>query len=238
MQNKVILVHIPKTAGSSLRSALAFALGNLPKLDAGIIGVDRGVEGLPYFEGLAEAARASLPRLFADGLQIMSGHFRYRDIVPVLAGRQSEVSLVTFLRDPVKRTVSDYLYSCSEKHPGHLAFQAEYPTLGDYVKSPGQMNKQFDYLRPREGASVEETAEAALKAFDFIGMTERFDDDLKTLLPQLSLGPVPPTRENVAGNTAQSQQVMTQYGELLREALAPEMAMYSAISERLEQTRT
>lgn len=127
MQTKFVLVHIPKTAGSTLRANLAWSLGLAHNHTTDIIGIDTPKPGMGYFDGLAAAAKARLPDLMAEDMQVMSGHYRYRDIAPCIADVRAQVSLVTFLRDPVRRTVSDYVYSTSDRHSGQAAFLAAYP---------------------------------------------------------------------------------------------------------------
>lgn len=232
MHDKIVLIHIPKTAGSSLRSVLGYALGQVHGGAQPVIGIDTVPSELPYFDGLAQAASHALPDLFHDGLQVMSGHFRYRDIVPVLKGCRDEVSLITFLRDPVKRTISDYLYSMSDRHSGRAIFAETYPTFEDYIQNTGEMNKQVDYLRPFENAPLEVTIDSALHNLDFIGLTEHYDNDLAQLQAGLGTSVAPLEAENVNPNRAQASDAFEKYSDRLREILAPDIALYNAVVER------
>jgi len=236
MNGKVVLIHVPKTAGSSLRAVLAHALGSVHGSSRRLIGVDGPQEGLPYFEGLAASAARRLPELFEDGLQVISGHFRYRDIVPLLGQRRNKVSVITFLRDPVRRTLSDYYYSSSDRHPGSDAFRTAYPTLEAYTRNSGEMNKQVDYLRPFENAPLDLTIANALQNIDFIGLTERFDVDAGQLLDALHAPYLPQSAQNVSADRNPADEAYERHRALLEEILAPDIALYDAVARHRRLT--
>lgn len=182
LQNKFVNIHIPKTAGTTLRSHLSWVLGNVSGGKSKLIGIDQGIDGMEYFEGLKQAFAQRLPDIMSDGMQVMSGHYRYRDIADLLSPIRDKITLVTFVRDPIGRTLSDYFYSVSSRHSAPEAFVAAYPTFEEYLSNAGQVNKQLNYLRPHDGATVEETIDCATRNLDFIGVTEQFDADFAELM--------------------------------------------------------
>lgn len=232
MHDKVVLIHIPKTAGSSLRAVLAYAMGNVHGNAHQLIGIDSPEDGMPYFEGLASKSARALPGLFHDGLQVMSGHYRYRDIAPVLGEMRNQVTLVSFLREPIRRTLSDYFYSTSERHTGHDAIQKAYPTFEDYTRNTGEMNKQFDYLRPFDGAPLDITIENALHNLDFLGLTENFESDVSQFLDALQAKSDQQFAENINPNREELENAYDTYHEMLQEILAPDIALYQAVVEQ------
>lgn len=230
MNNKAVLIHIPKTAGSTLRAVLGYAIGSVHGPSRRLIGIDEPQVGLPYFEGLAASAKGRITELFVDGLHVMSGHFRYRDIVPVLAQERHQVSLITFLRDPIRRTLSDYLYSTSTTHPGHVAFREAYPTLEAYAHNTGEMNKQVDFLRPFEDAPLDLTIDNALQNIDFIGLTERFETDAAQLLDALQAPYVQLQAENVSRDLDRAAEAYKIHHAMLQDILSPDIALYDAVA--------
>jgi hypothetical protein len=232
MADRLVLIHIPKTAGTMLRSVLADVYGRQLDRPEPVIGIDEPAPGLPYFEGLTAAAAARMSGLFAAGKWILSGHYRYRDIRPVLGDRRPEVMLLTYLREPVRRTLSDYFYSSSSLHPGRDDFLRLYPTFDDYARNAGEMNKQLDYLRPFEGAPLDETIENALQNLDFIGLTESFDTDTAQLLGALGARYAPMAALNVGPRREEAEEAYRHYHAMLEDILAPEIALYAALASR------
>lgn len=231
MHNKVIVIHIPKTAGSSLRANLSLAKSSISEGASDLVGIDWPIANLPYFEGLAKHAEQRLPELLSSSFQFMSGHYRYRDIVPVLGALRHQVSLVTFLRDPIKRTISDYLYSSSPRHKGRDAFVADYPTLEAYCKNTGEMNKQFDYMRPFTNAPLDVTIENARRNIDFVGRTEQFDQDYTILVDALGIPDVRRETQNVSPRQDMARDAFETYSDMLHDLLSDDIALCDALSK-------
>lgn len=229
LNNKFINIHIPKTAGSTFRTNLAYAMGIVHRGKHHLIGVDRGHDHKRYFDGLKGAFKDQLPGILNEGIQVMSGHYRYRDVVKALTPIRGQVSLVTFVRDPAWRMISDYYYSISDRHNASDVFIATYPRFDDYLQNQGQLNKQLDYLCPFEGASVEETIENALFNLDFIGVTENFESDFETLMTAASVEFEIQSPENVNPDRDQMHDAHNKYQDQLRSLLMHEYELYDAI---------
>lgn len=232
MREALVNIHIPKTAGSSLRSLLSDAVKPTQQESLPVIGIDQPDPGMPYFQGLAAHAKRALPQVFQPGVHMLSGHFRYRDIIPVLAERRAQVLLITTLRDPIKRTISDYCYSISAVHDGHEAFTQAYPTFEHYTQNIGEMNKQFDFLKPFANAPLDVTIEHTLDHLDFVGLTERFESDVGQLFDGLGLRRLPQHITNTSPNREQAEHVFSTYHDMLREILAPDIMLYEALAEK------
>jgi hypothetical protein len=194
----LVFVHVPKTAGSTLRSVLNMnepgprsrALGNVFK---GGGGIDRTiVTRLRKHEG---------PDL--AGVGIVRGHFPLgiREYLPEYLPKQRELRCFTFLRDPVERTLSHY-YAIRDRREGEeeAGKYAESPlppdpTLDDalaagYVHDNLQTRMLCGDPEPF-GEVTEEMLEAAKRNLSeelvFFGLTERFDESLVLAKRRLGL---------------------------------------------------
>lgn len=220
-------IHIPKTAGTTLRVQMS--------RHTQILGADLLGSFDNYYQALRQAAIARLPELRKEGIQFMSGHYRYRDIRDVLESEKCDISLITFVRDPIMRTLSDYFYCISSRHNAQKQFIAEYPTLEHYLNNRGQMNKQFQYLCMAENDSVEMVFENLQTHFDFVGVTERFETHCEWFLSQLGLKKESSVRENTNLNREAMQEAYLQHQDQMRDALDKDMALYQMILNAWDQ---
>jgi hypothetical protein len=107
MWQQLIFPHIPKTAGWALHAALLPIFG-----EANSFRVNDGND-------LAQL-RALSPAEFAR-YRYLSGHFTFADIQPRCG---ADAVLVSVLRDPVRRLVSEFNYLASwTEHPYHSQFK-------------------------------------------------------------------------------------------------------------------
>ncbi len=164
-----LFVHVPKTAGSSLRQELAEMLQ--PEWN---IAVDYHDASLPHDEKMDSAARrflaaqAEQPHRFASG-HILDHHARW---IEEAAG---DVRRVTMLREPVARFVSDYRYQRSPMHPTHQEFKKRFPTLADYAAVEGEWNKMARHLMPAamlEAADAPTAIAYLMDRYAFVGLQE------------------------------------------------------------------
>jgi hypothetical protein len=88
--------------------------------------------------------------------------------------RWQELRLMTMLRDPVKRVVSDYRYQRTPLHPQHLEFIKTFPTFESYFRSPWARNRMFQFLRPSEDASLDDCIRFVVDRFAFVGIVEMY----------------------------------------------------------------
>lgn len=232
MKNKIVNFHIPKTAGSSLRFNLLSSIRETEDTLRRVISVDAMRPELGHFPALRAHFTEQFDKLFQPGSQVISGHYRYRDVADIIAPRRADLTLITFLRDPIDRTISDYFYSTSEKHPDREGFLATYPSFADYIATQGQMNKMCDFLRPFEGATAQETLENTLAHFDFVGLTESFDRDFAQIMARLGKAYRPEGRKNVNSDRSPMDAARAAHGAQLREVLADDYVIYDGILAR------
>jgi len=147
-----ISVHIPKTAGTTFRELLADYFG----------------DDLCLFYGGWQDRRLAAIAQPPASLRCVHGHFHARDFDrPFPEGQR-----LVWLRDPVERVCSEY-----EHHRRHRDRQNELSTLVaggagpiEFAEHPAARNTQARVL---QGLSLDE--------FAFVGICERFDEELGRL---------------------------------------------------------
>lgn len=173
-----VVLHIQKTAGTSLRTALT---QSARPGEAVFIYPDG-------FTGLSPAELGQLPHSQRAALRLVIGHtaFGIADLLP------GPSSYVTFLRDPAARLRSHYLH--------HLAIGAPVQTERGLAEVPAMvsegMTDEFDNLMVRMVAGIgtdtvplgmvrEVHVELALRhireRFRFVGLVERMNPHYRTL---------------------------------------------------------
>lgn len=189
-----VFVHVPKTAGSSLRGELASVL----QPEANIF-VDYDDPTKTYLESLDEAVARFIARNAANRHRFASGHIfaRHVDRIAAAAG---PIRRITMLRQPVKRVISDYRYQGSPMHPGNEDFRRQWPTLADYLRREEEWNKATRYLVPLD---LFRTGDAAacidyiFRTYDFVGLQEMYPLSFRMLFALLGERRAPTLRVRV-----------------------------------------
>lgn len=161
-----IFQHVPKTAGSSITAALAAQAAPYTNIAA-----DR--QGSTPFRKQYRELSASTPLTRNDTpVRSVSGHL-WRADIDILLGRAPDARLFTFVRDPVRRVISDYRYS---RTPAHAQWQKQiedYPDLDSYIEdSPAVANKTVFFLTGEREGDAAEIVPWILARFDYIGLLE------------------------------------------------------------------
>jgi len=186
-----ILQHIPKTAGTSLRSELAERVR--PQANICLNAATDTDRGGPKFANLDEALDHFESQLGARRFRFASGHLDR----PQLLRLQTMVPrsrLFTVLREPVSRAVSDFRYQRTPKHPPHQAFIERYPTFADWVYAPDTQNRMFAFLRRSPQDSVEDVIADLEENYCFVGLTETYPLSRRVMFQWFGLTP-PATTE-------------------------------------------
>jgi hypothetical protein len=221
-------MHIGKTAGTSLQHALFEAMP-----DAAIFH-----DSLPNFDS------ASAAELAINDLVI--GHFTYQHVAKLRPDR----FLVTFLRDPVERVVSNYYFlrsvSPSSNYSEIAIEAAKALTLRDFLlcDNPGVRmvteNSQAKWLaydiRPEHQGAIFDLrgqAERNLSTFDFVGIVEHFDASLAALSQQNGLA-LPIKKLNVTASRLSEPAAASETIELIRRLNAVDIALYAAAKQHFE----
>ena len=154
--NLLLVVHVPKTAGTSFRHALVKCFGRSkvicdygPKANRTSDIVRECEYGLGNIQSGNIVARAVSAKAKA-----LTGHFP----VEKYARYFDQENIISFAREPLERTCSEYI---------HRVTHADYrESFDQFIEQPSIMNMQARYLQ-----HVPESA--------FIGLTARYSESLK-----------------------------------------------------------
>jgi hypothetical protein len=170
----IISVHMPKTAGTSFGATLTAHYGSALLLDTnGDLGCDIADCTLSSeYERYKVIVNASLQIAEMDfpGVECIHGHLHAHKYL--LLAYKRELKFVTWLRNPVDRLLSQYNFwkrNC-ENPMGllHVKFIQENWSLEQFCFEPAVKNMYGDLLWG-----------FPLEYFDFIGITEFYNDDLE-----------------------------------------------------------
>lgn len=149
---EIISVHIPKTAGTSLRNMILQFYGNEK--------VCTHYPDSPEVDGTRD---------INEDTKVVHGHFFIREYLqryPEI--KTSNVKKVAWLRHPITRLMSHYFYN--KKYPFSINQDMNKLNLVDYAQLPWKQNEMSKHL-----AGVE------LEDYYFIGIQEFFNEDLEDM---------------------------------------------------------
>lgn len=224
-----IFLHIPKTAGSSFRNAMAERLKpdhniNIDKL--------RGVKKRnPAFrEAIDEFLALDREKRF----RFASGHLKMAEALRIRESLSRPVRLLTMLRDPVQRVISDYRYQRTPAHPLHEKFCAAFPTLESFVQSRRSQNKMFRHLA-LPGDSVEGAIARLEREFSLIGLVEMYPLSLKLCSELIGTAIPTSSRLNVTQTTGGNEvEVSDALADRIRALNGKDEVLWSHFHRRLQ----
>ena len=218
----IVFIHLPKTAGMTLRGVLERVYEGHPIAFLG--NLSKGGE-LAEFAAMPEADR----RAHA----LVAGHFPW-GAQAVLPGART----ITVLRDPVERLISVYAYN--KRAPNalhHKAINEGDLSLADCVESGllrGEYNLQTNMLRDARAKTAEQALASAkrnIRACAAFGLVERFDDTLAYLARELrwpadAIDPSQREDRNITANRARADDLDPDLLETIRRETAIDRALY------------
>ncbi|WP_096700258.1 sulfotransferase family 2 domain-containing protein [Magnetospirillum sp. 15-1] len=222
--------HIPKTAGTSFH----FVLDNL-------------------YPGRHCPARhwSTLMSIGAEErarFAAFSGHY---DPLFLAAFPRRPTHFLAFLREPTERIVSEYRYNLQRNTSiHHLAVTMTLEEYGTWFGGPLRNRQAHDILAAISGKPVDvndrdlgRKAAAALKHYNFIGVTEAFDEGVEMLLTQMGL-PAPKavprvntTEHGRAGPSAEVEALCREWSPCDYEVYDASRALYELRANRWRQSR-
>ncbi len=200
---RVVSIHFPKAAGSSLHTQLGKVLGDKLVLD---------YTHDPLTPNGSEMAE------FPSGKRIVHGHFRAQRYA------STKAYWMTFLRHPVDNLISIYFFWRTLPEPGHELhgrFLRERPSILKFATYPG-----ITFL-------MAETyfGDFDMSRFDFIGFFENREADFPRLSRDLGLPLVADVHENRTAETSERLELETDL--TVRRKLTDLLAVDVAFYERL-----
>jgi hypothetical protein len=227
-----VFLHIPKTAGTTMRGLFNEMFGGYFHLFTAEHDEKRAANGKRVFEQ---------PGYF-DNIMLLAGHFhRTHAVVNAISGRR--IVFISVMRDPVKRVVSHYDYVRRMKRH-RLHAEVENRTLFQAFSGPGQFRKvcENEQLRIMFGPHFDTGIDDALRTNNYVIGTLDHLLDVSRIVSSLSgMPPVPEMPsynriEDLGGKSivrAHEQPDFTQALELIRSVNAAEYRLYDRISERM-----
>ena len=182
----LVFCHCPKTAGTSLFRAISSVHG-------------------PSHSYFVKRERPDIATLRARGITFVGGHVPYgRYAGQEDAAGPDGLQFVTFVRDPIRLTLSLYQHCAEHRHAWRAAtrfFDVELPSRGLTRNSPqavrfflsrcveltglswDDFQVRFAVAKPAGALHATDLDDAIrnLAAMDFVGITECFDDSLRLL---------------------------------------------------------
>jgi len=224
----LISVHLPKTAGISFAAALEEHFGTKLLRDYG----DYPINTPPYERNRA-ALQASLSNAESDmsGIECIHGHFL--PIKYLLAANKLDIRFVTWMRNPVERVLSQYFHWRKDYDPQTARslrrkvveeeWSIERFCLGPEVRD---LYRQFLWGFPFE-------------YFDFIGITEFYDEDLEYFARHYLQTSLEPQRLNVGDQGKNDYQIDESFRKKIELFHVRDMTLYKrALEKRLTRRST
>jgi hypothetical protein len=201
----LLSIHIPKTAGTTFRELLQRYFQNKMCLH--------------YYHPMDYAGRqlTAVP----SGIVCIHGHFGAQKFL----SSYFDAQLVTWLRDPLERVVSEYehLKRSPDPQSGLSQLICQGASLIDFAEHPYARDTQIRYF---EGVDADR--------FSFVGISERFDLELKRFHAVTGIALPGGHRANV-NPTKQSDHydVSTAESQKLRQLNRGDVELYTYFSQKL-----
>lgn len=235
IERPIFLIHIPKTAGTSIRTLLKRICADRPFVE------------MP----LRRDQRAAAAQQFG-ARDVVVGHVGYglRERFPTTP------FTFTFLRDPIARSLSNFSFLQQRSMDPAVAedaadfVAAKGISLGEFIRHQpeaasrhvGNLSVWFltrDGIEPREDLRKLdrgdlETAERNLERLDMIGLVERMAESILWLAWSLDCPPTlirPMPFDNVLGTSLHARDVDDRTRQLLAETCSLDLELYQFASE-------
>ena len=174
---ELLSIHIPKTGGSYFQKTLQtlYPAEAFQCLNFSV----REVHGCPRMIDRNQASQVLLDRIYDERklpahIHDVHGHFHYEDILKFFM-LSSNATVVTWLRDPVQRIVSNYHYLIDrfELEIRHTPLSTQLfsrlvKSLPEFAENGRDTSLYADYLRGRD-----------INDYAFIGVVEDYDAELQ-----------------------------------------------------------
>ena len=198
----IISTHLPKTAGASFGTALKGYFGEKLKFDYG----DQPLNDLPLVtRGKLTHTYNKPEENINEKLDCVHGHFLPKKYFDLLGNK---ANYVTWLRDPLSRLLSQYLYLKKIYNP-HFATEF-HRTL---IEEDWSFYK-FCMCNEYQNIYSQFTYKFPLESFDFVGITENYSEDLKYFSEKFLEGELVELKENTSQNSKEVKLTKTKLAKV------------------------
>jgi len=161
MKPSLISIHIPKTAGQTFLQLLKLAYGE--------------EEILHVNQGWLKRKQQNIENLNPHHYQVLHGHLPYQAFIATY--HHSKTKVITFMRDPVERVLSNFRY--------YRKMKAERLKAGKTVRHHYDL-ETFIELEERRNVMARFLDGLELRDLFFLGLQEQFGQDVRLLSKKLS----------------------------------------------------
>jgi len=223
-----IYIHIPKTAGSSFASELSILRQPYRNIH-----VDYEDKTTPHDVKLERVVDQFILDNRTTQFRACSGHLSMRHVNKIReAFPRSRV--ISILRNPVERVISDFRYARTPSHPPYKEFINQFPTIESYVDSPASQNKMFRFLAPDPEMRMDELFEFFDERVSFVGLMEMYPMTFNIVMQLLGLNRLPTSHKRKTEPTKYNQVIRTpELLKRIKEANTRDFAMFRFVKERL-----
>jgi len=227
-----IFLHIPKTAGSSFATELS-----RKRRPYRNIHIDYNDAATPQRLKMQRAVAGFLSDFQTTPFKSCSGHMNMQDVLSITKEVPS-ARIITFLRHPVTRVISDFRYARTPAHPPYREFIAEFPTIESYIESSNSQNKMCKFLSPQNNMGVSDLINYLDSTMSFIGLVEMYPMSFNIIFRLVGLNEFPKIRSNRT-NTTDDNFVVESPALLarIRETNAGDIALHKFVRARLVNRR-
>jgi hypothetical protein len=246
-QPLLILLHIPKTGGTTLGRVLRLRLSGWPPMHWTRHQQTLGYYRLGYSNQADLDARVERIRRLPGRAKARVRYFAAHVGYPIVQQLPSPARTITMVRDPVKRVISAWRYLRDCRAIDASVSLADF-ALGDQQVHPFFVdNAMVRYLGADEGRFVDgppgscpdHALARALHRLEhdlwFAGLTERFDASLLLLTDALGWRPLPCVRSRVSRRSGDEPAPSADLLAAIAERNALDAALYARAATLFEQ---
>lgn len=227
-----MFLHIPKTAGSSFGTELAKARAPYRNIH-----VDYTDQSVPVRDQMDASVQTFIDEMDTTPYRSCSGHFNITQANRI-AESHPDSRLITFLRHPLKRVVSDYRYARTPAHPPHLDFISRFPTLDDYVNAQATHNKMFKLLVAKSNAGMPEALDYLDQRYSFIGLVEMYPMSFNVIFRLFGESRMPSVHKRRTEATKDNEvEITAPLRRKIVDANWKDMAIFAHVRDRLSAKR-
>lgn len=215
-QKKIIFVHIPKTGGITFKNML---ISNYKETDV-----------VKWQKPECNRTVEELHNFISQGKPLIMGHI---DFAILNQEAFDNYKLITFLRNPVDRTISHYVHFQTSKLIDHEPYKGM--PFEEFLETFAARNWQCQFLSNHKGlaSSIENESDMlseALKNLEekifFVGLTEEYDESVIYLRDKIGLKKTQYKYKNRSRNQDLTDELKAKFSKEIADVNRADMELY------------